>query len=146
LFSKGKRGSAVQNCTVLKNRRGDGLVTEHDDQRAAPRHREKDRSLFGFAGLWERWRDKASGEVVRSFTIITTTPNEVCAPFHDRMPVIVDPAANYGKWLGEEPTDPVRLLSLLRPFPAEQMEAYAVGVAVGNVKNDEAALLTPIAA
>jgi putative SOS response-associated peptidase YedK len=40
----------------------------------------KDRSLFGFAGLWERWKDKASGEVIRSFTIITTTPNEVCAP------------------------------------------------------------------
>jgi putative SOS response-associated peptidase YedK len=105
----------------------------------------KDRSLFGFAGLWERWTDKASGEVVRSFTIITTTPNEVCAPIHDRMPVIVDPA-NYGRWLGEEPADPVRLLSLLKPFPAEQMEAYPVGTAVGNVRNDEPGLLTPIAA
>jgi putative SOS response-associated peptidase YedK len=105
----------------------------------------KDRSLFGFAGLWERWKDKASGEVVRSFTIITTTPNEVCAPIHDRMPVIVDPA-NYGKWLGEESVDPVRLLSLLKPFPAEQMEAYPVGTAVGNVRNDEPGLLTPIAA
>ena len=60
----------------------------------------KDRSLFGFAGLWERWKDKVSGEIVRSFTIITTEPNEVCAPIHDRMPVIVD-QANYGKWLRE---------------------------------------------
>src|SRR5450755_744059 len=90
----------------------------------------RDRSLFGFAGLWERWKDKASGEFVRSFTIITTTPNEVCAPIHNRMPVIVDPA-NYGKWLGEEAVDPVRLLSLLKPFPAEQMECYPVGTAVG---------------
>jgi putative SOS response-associated peptidase YedK len=105
----------------------------------------KDRSLFGFAGLWERWKDKASGEVVRSFTFITTTPNEVCAPIHDRMPVIVDPA-NYGKWLGEEPTDPVRLLSLLKPFPAEQMEAYPVSTAVGNAKNDEPGLLVRVAA
>jgi putative SOS response-associated peptidase YedK len=105
----------------------------------------KDRSLFGFAGLWERWKDKGSGEVVRSFTIITTTPNEVCAPIHDRMPVIVDPL-NYGKWLGEEPVDPARLLSLLRPFPAEPMEAYPVSTAVGNVRNDEAGLLMPIAA
>jgi putative SOS response-associated peptidase YedK len=48
----------------------------------------KDRSLFAFAGLWERWKDKAS-EVVRSCTIITTEPNEVRAPIHDRMPVIV---------------------------------------------------------
>jgi putative SOS response-associated peptidase YedK len=105
----------------------------------------KDRSLFGFAGLWERWTDKASGEVVRSFTIITTTPNDVCAPIHDRMPVIVE-RANYGKWLGEEPVDPMRLLMMLNPFPAEQMESYPVGAAVGNVKNDEAGLLTPVAA
>jgi putative SOS response-associated peptidase YedK len=105
----------------------------------------KDRSLFGFAGLWERWTDKASGEVVRSFTIITTTPNEVCAPIHDRMPVIVDPA-NYGKWLGEEPADPMRLLMMLKSFPAEQMECYPVGAAVGNVKNDEPGLLMPVAA
>jgi putative SOS response-associated peptidase YedK len=55
----------------------------------------KDRSLFGFAGLWERWTDKASGEVVRSFTIITTTPNEVCAPIHNRMPVIDAYAASF---------------------------------------------------
>jgi putative SOS response-associated peptidase YedK len=95
--------------------------------------------------MWERWTDKASGEVVRSFTIITTTPNDVCAPIHDRMPVIIEPA-NYGRWLGEEPADPMRVLMMLKPFPAEQMEAYPVGAAVGNVKNDEAALLTPIAA
>ena len=59
--------------------------------------------------------------MIQSFTIITTTPNEVCAPIHDRMPVIVDPA-NYGKWLGEEPADPARLLSFFKPFLAEAME------------------------
>jgi putative SOS response-associated peptidase YedK len=62
-----------------------------------------------------------------------------------RMPVIVDPV-NCGKWLFEEPADPVRLLTMLRPFPAEAMEAYPVDARVGNVKNDEAALLTPAAA
>ena len=60
--------------------------------------------LFGFAGLWERWKDKASGEVIRSCTIITTEPNEVCAPIHNRMPVIVAPE-DYGRWLGEVATD-----------------------------------------
>src|SRR5512135_2638947 len=94
----------------------------------------KDRSLFGFAGLWERWKDKASGEVVRSCTIITTTPNEVCAPIHDRMPVIVAPE-DYGKWLGEDEADPVRLLQMLKPFPAEAMVAFPVDARVGNVKN-----------
>jgi putative SOS response-associated peptidase YedK len=104
-----------------------------------------DRSLFGFAGLWDRWTDKASGEVIRSFTIITTTPNDVCAPIHDRMPVIIEPQ-NYAKWLGEEPVDPVQLLMLLRSFPAEKMESFAVDPRVGNVRNDDSALLIPIAA
>jgi putative SOS response-associated peptidase YedK len=105
----------------------------------------KDRSLFGFAGLWERWTDKASGEVVRSCTIITTTPNEVCAPIHDRMPVIVAPE-DYAKWLGEDEVDPVRLLQMLKPFPAEKMTCSPVDRRVGNVKNDEAALIEPVAA
>src|SRR6266478_1605916 len=93
----------------------------------------KDRSLFGFAGLWERWADKTSGEVVRSCTIITTTPNEITAPIHDRMPVIVAPE-DYGKWLGKEVADPVRLLQMLKPFPAEAMKVFPVDTRVGNVK------------
>jgi len=105
----------------------------------------RDRSLFGFAGLWERWKDRVSGEVVRSCTIITTEPNEVCAPIHDRMPVIIDPA-EYGKWLGEEPVDPVRLLGMLRPFPAEKMTCFPVDARVGNVKNDDAALIQGVEA
>jgi putative SOS response-associated peptidase YedK len=103
----------------------------------------KDRSLFGFAGLWERWTDRASGEVVRSCTIITTEPNEICAPIHGRMPVIVDPA-DYGKWLGEEPVDPVRLLGMLRPFPAEKMTCFPVDPRVGNVKNDDPGLIETV--
>jgi putative SOS response-associated peptidase YedK len=61
----------------------------------------EDPSLFGFAGPWERWKDEASGELLRSFTITTTAPNDVCAPIDDRMPVIVAPG-DYGKWLGGE--------------------------------------------
>ncbi len=104
----------------------------------------KDRGLFGFAGLWERWTDKASGEVVRSCSIITTTPNEVCAPIHDRMPVIVAPE-DYGKWLGEESADPLRLPQMLKPYPAERMTCFPVDSRVGNVKNDDAALVEAIA-
>jgi hypothetical protein len=65
----------------------------------------KDRSVFGFAGLWERWKDRASGQAIQSCTIITTAPNEVCAPIHDRMSAILDPK-DYARWLGEEPTEP----------------------------------------
>jgi putative SOS response-associated peptidase YedK len=56
------------------------------------------------------------------------------------MPVIVVPE-DYGKWIGEEEADPVRLLQMLKPFPAETMMAFPVDVRVGNVKNDEAALI-----
>jgi putative SOS response-associated peptidase YedK len=81
---------------------------------------------------------------VRSCTIITTTPNEVCAPIHDRMPVIVAPQ-DYGKWLGEDEADPVRLLQMLKPFAADAMMAFPVDAKVGNVKNDDATLIEPLA-
>ena len=104
----------------------------------------KDRSVFGFAGLWERWKDRASGEMIQSCTIITTTPNEVCAALHDRMPVILEPK-DYARWLSEEATDPPHLMAMLRPYPAEAMEAYPVSARVGNVKNTDATLFEPLA-
>ena len=104
----------------------------------------KDRSAFGFAGLWERWRDKASGEELLSYTIITTTtPNEVCAPIHNRMPAILDPSA-YAQWLGEEAAANDDLAAMLKPFPAEQMTAHKIGPAVRNVKNIDASIAEPL--
>lgn len=103
----------------------------------------KDRSVFGFAGLWERWKNRATGETIQSCSIITTTPNEVCAPIHDRMPVILEPAS-YARWLGEEPTEPPHLMMMLKPYPADAMEAYPVGPRVGSVKNTHAALFEPL--
>jgi hypothetical protein len=49
-------------------------------------------SLFAFAGRWDRRKDRASGEIVRSFSIVTTRPNELCAPIHNWMPMILDEA------------------------------------------------------
>lgn len=107
---------------------------------AALRDHHEGSVAFRLCGLWECWTDKASGEVIRSCTIITTDPNEVCAPIHDRMPVIINPA-DYGKWLGEQPVEPVRLLRMLRPFPTETMTCLPVDARVGNVKNDDTALI-----
>ena len=104
----------------------------------------KDQSLFGFAGLWERWKDKTSDETVQSCTIITTELNELCAPIHNRMPVILDPK-NHGAWLGETTASRDELLALLRPYPAEKMEAYKIGPRIGNVKNDDATLIERVA-
>ena len=61
----------------------------------------KQRRLMGMAGLWETWRSPA-GERIKSFTIFTTTPNELCAELHNRMPVVLSPQA-WPVWLGEQP-------------------------------------------
>ena len=102
-------------------------------------------SLFAFAGLWERWKNPDDGSIVRSFTIVTGLPNALCAPIHDRMPVILAPEV-WRLWLGEEEASREELLALLAPYPAELMRAYPVGPRVGNVRNDEPALLEAIGA
>ena len=99
-----------------------------------------DGSPMAFAGLWEHWNSPAGGETVTSFTIITTAPNALCAPIHNRMPAILD-AADWQIWLGEAPATPGELRALLRPYPGELMEAHMVGPRIGNVKNDDATLI-----
>jgi putative SOS response-associated peptidase YedK len=102
-----------------------------------------DRRLMALAGLWETWRSPA-GERVRSFAIITTTPNELCAGLHNRMPVILNPN-KWPVWLGEEPADPSRLKALLAPYPSEEMMCWPVSTRVGNVKNNDLSLIEPVA-
>jgi putative SOS response-associated peptidase YedK len=104
----------------------------------------RDGGLFAFAGLWERWRGEG-GEIVRSFTIVTTAANDLLSPIHERMPVIVDPA-DYDRWLGAAPADEAELHALMKPFPAERMRVYPVDPAVGNVRNDDPHLIEPMAA
>jgi putative SOS response-associated peptidase YedK len=103
-----------------------------------------DRSIMTLAGLWETWRSPA-GELVRSFAIVTTVPNALCGEIHNRMPVILKPAA-WPAWLGEEPADPPRLSALLAPYPAEELIAWPVGARVGNVRNNDPGLIGPLVA
>ena len=102
---------------------------------------------FAFAGLWEAWRDGAheGSEWLRTCTIVTGKPNEVAAPIHDRMPVILEPEA-WAKWLGEEPAVALELLALLRPYPAEKMRAYPISNRVNSVRNDDPGLIEPMQA
>ncbi|HBP63828.1 MAG TPA: hypothetical protein DD730_06060 [Desulfosporosinus sp.] len=94
----------------------------------------KDQGLFGFAGLWDTWKS-ATGEIVNSCTIITTTPNELMEPIHNRMPVIL-PRDVEQVWLDQSITDSTFLKSLLMPYPADQMMAYEVSPFVNSVKNN----------
>src|SRR4028119_1747843 len=64
----------------------------------------KDKEVFGFAGLWEEWLDKATGELLETCTIITTTANEVLKPVHERMPVILK-SESYDQWLDRNEKD-----------------------------------------
>jgi len=96
---------------------------------------------YAFAGLWESWR-RPEGESLETFTILTTDPNELMAPIHNRMPVILEPK-NYDRWLDHG--DPARPpVDLLRPYPAEKMRAWPVNDRVGNVRNNDPSLLEPV--
>jgi putative SOS response-associated peptidase YedK len=93
---------------------------------------------LAFAGLWDRWK-APSGELIYSFAIITTEANEMNAPMHDRMPVILH-SADYDRWLSESaperpPTD------LLRTTPSDEMTCWPVSADVGNVRNDSPILI-----
>ncbi len=103
--------------------------------------RRRDRSGFAMAGLWERWR--GPGGPLETFTILTTRPNSVVAPLHDRMPVIVAPE-QFHLWLDPEIEDPEALRPILAPAPAADLEAYPVRTLVNDPANDGPALAEPL--
>jgi len=94
----------------------------------------KNKELSGFAGLWDTWKSP-TGEIVNSCTIITTTPNELMEPIHNRMPVIL-PRDVEQVWLDQGIMDSHFLKSLLMPYPAELMIAYEVSPFVNSPKNN----------
>lgn len=92
----------------------------------------QDESLFSLAGLWDTWKDE-NGELLHSFTILTTTPNELMAEIHSRMPVILQ-RKHEKLWLEENDTE--MLESLLVPFDADIMTAYTISKLVNAPVND----------
>ncbi len=98
-----------------------------------------DYELFAFAGLWTSRTDEETGEILESCTIVTTRPNELVAPVHDRMPVIL-PTGAENAWL-DPLTSKEHALSLLEPYPAELMVALPASTRVNSVRNDDSGLL-----
>ena len=96
---------------------------------------------FGFAAVWDEWRGPDGP--VRSCSIVTTTPNALMEPIHDRMPVIL-PREAHGEWLDRDRRDTAPLGRLLVPYQAGDMALYEVGPAVGNVKNDTPDVIAPV--
>jgi putative SOS response-associated peptidase YedK len=91
--------------------------------------------LFSFAGLWETWKDP-SGKTLETCSILTTSPNMLTSPVHDRMPVILDPQ-RYEGWLDPDITDSTAVAEFLKPFDARLMNGFPVGSRVNRPTNDD---------
>ena len=115
---------------------------KEDGKKIPMRIKLKTDELFAIAGLWESWKSP-EGKVIHTCTAITTKPNDLMKPIHDRMPVILkreDEAA----WLDPRKNDVDFLGNMLLPFDEGQMDAYSVSSAVNSPKNNEESLIVPI--
>ena len=102
----------------------------------------KSKEPFAFAGLYETWKSPTD-KVIKSCTIITTTPNKIMAPIHDRMPVILRPEREV-IWLSSQPDDLTTLTQLLTPYRASALETYQVSNYVNSPKNDGSECIRPL--
>ena len=98
---------------------------------------------LAFAGLWETWKS-VDGEIVESCCIITTAANSLMEPLHDRMPVILNPD-QWDDWLSPKERQADKLLSMIRPYNSDAMQAWPVSCEINRVgiRND-AGLIEPI--
>lgn len=99
-----------------------------------------DDSPFAMAGLWDEWTLEP-GKSIRSFAIITTSPNKLMETIHNRMPVILQ-KETYSEWLTGD--DNKALLEMLIPFPERKMKAYKVNEKVNSVKSEGPELIKPM--
>jgi putative SOS response-associated peptidase YedK len=99
-----------------------------------PMHiRLESRDPFAFAGIYSHWKS-LSGKTVMSCAILTTAPNELLKPIHNRMPVVLQ-RRDEPTWLDPENVDVERLQSLLNPYTSEIMEAYEISTYVNSPSN-----------
>jgi putative SOS response-associated peptidase YedK len=93
-----------------------------------------DAELFALAGITALWQG------LRTVSLITTEPNELMQPIHDRMPVIIAPE-NYDAWLDPASRDAEKLMRFVQPYPARRMSAHRVGTRVSKPENDDPSLI-----
>ena len=163
----GSKGNKGNKALTLFNARAETLLEKASFRRLVPRqrclipadgfyewekvggaklpwlYRLKGGMLFAFAGLYDVWTEPDGGEVT-ACTVLTTAPNELVLPVHDRMPVIL-PRDLEDEWLNPDLTDPHHLLPLLGPYPAAEMERTAVSKLVNNSRLDDPRLIEPAA-
>ena len=130
-----------RRCLVL----ADGFFEwRQEGKRKTPMYiRLRTHAPFAFAGLWDTWR-QASGTLLHTCTILTTTANTAMQAIHQRMPVIL-PASAEALWLDPQVRDPETLLPLCVPYASEAMEAYAVATLVNSARHNTPACIAPVA-
>lgn len=96
---------------------------------------------IGLAGIWDAWRS-GDGVELETCAVLTTRPNGILQPIHDRMPVVLTPE-QCRQWLDPERTEPAALEPLLAPAPDEAISACRVGPAVSSVRNDSPECIAP---
>lgn len=131
-----------RRCLVLADGFYEWQQQEDKKQKQPFYFRLSDGQPFAFAGLWEHWKG-ADGEEIESCTLLTTEPNELMQPIHNRMPVILDPK-DYDLWLDSEVKKPELLQPLLRSYQTEEMTAYPVSKTVNKPSNDTAECINSI--
>ena len=102
----------------------------------------RDGRPFAFAGLWEHWQGPEK-TVVESCTLLTTQPNDLIRPVHNRMPVILHPQ-DYDLWLDPEMQKVEPLQALLRPYPSAEMDTFPVSRWVNSPKHDDPRCIEPL--
>jgi len=102
-----------------------------------------DGGTFAFGGLWEYWAAEGK-EPVLSCAIIVTDANELVRKVHERMPLIIA-RDEWDRWLDPELSDMQTIQQMIKPYPADEMRAYKVSSRVNNARNDDAALIEPVA-
>ncbi|MBC6991567.1 SOS response-associated peptidase [Hymenobacter sp. BT491] len=105
----------------------------------------RDEQPFAFAGLWDEWLDRATGEVLPTYTIITTEPNELMATIHNRMPVILQGREAELAWLDDDVSVAAHQ-DLLRSYPAADMREYVISSLVNSPAHNSPEVLEPAVA
>lgn len=101
-----------------------------------------DGAPLALAGLWSGWRHPETEQVIRTFTIVTTTANRALSSVHDRMPVVLAPE-HWRRWLDPAMEDTGELTGLLQPAPDHDLVLYPVRPLVNNVRNNGPELIEP---
>jgi len=104
--------------------------------------RRHDEGPFAIAGLWEHW-EGPEGKI-ESCTLLTTQPNDLVRPLHNRMPVILHPD-DYDLWLERNVQEYALLQPLLHPYPSEDMLAYPISTWINKPENDSPRCIEPLA-